>query len=54
MADRSIKVILSAQITDFKRQMDEASKSAKKVGEEVPITVLRDGRRVDLKLRMQE
>lgn len=27
MADRSIKVILSAQIADFKRQMDEASKA---------------------------
>ena len=34
MADRSIKVILSAQIADFKRQMDEASKSTKKVGED--------------------
>jgi TP901 family phage tail tape measure protein len=34
VADRSIKVILSAQIADFKRQMDEASKSTKKVGED--------------------
>lgn len=34
MADRSIKVILSAQIADFKRQMDEASRSTKKVGDD--------------------
>jgi TP901 family phage tail tape measure protein len=34
MADRSIKVILSAQIADFKRQMDEASKATKKVGDD--------------------
>lgn len=34
MADRSISVYLRAQVADFKRQMDEAGKSTKKVGEE--------------------
>jgi len=34
MADRSIKVILRAQVDDFKRQMDDAAKSTRKVGED--------------------
>ncbi|GAA1404108.1 phage tail tape measure protein [Oerskovia paurometabola] len=32
MADRSIKVYLRAEISDFKRQMDDATKAAKQVG----------------------
>lgn len=32
MADRSIKVHLRAEISDFKRQMDDATKAAKQVG----------------------
>lgn len=34
MADRSISVYLRAQVADFKRQMDEAGKTTRKVGEE--------------------